>query len=86
VVFFLGHLMSSLVSDAKMIGITGVKLFFVEALYYLFPNLEKFDIRNLAVHAVSQPLSAFGFAVLYAFIYVALLLIAASWIFEKKEI
>ncbi len=85
-VFFLGHIVSSLLNDAKTIGIAGVKFFFVEVLYYVFPNLEKFDIRNLAVHQVAMPLDSFILALIYAAVYAALLLSAAIWIFEKKEI
>ena len=86
VIFFLGHIVSSLVIDAKTIGLGGVKLFFVEVLYYIFPNLEKFDIRNIAVHAVAEPFASFALALAYAAIYIILLLSAAVWIFEKKEI
>lgn len=85
-VFFLGHVVSSLVTDAKTIGLGGVKLFFVEVLYYIFPNLEKFDIRNLAVHNVAEPLTSFVYAVLYAAVYIIVLLFAGVWIFDKKEI
>jgi Cu-processing system permease protein len=86
IIFFLGHIVSSLITDAKTIGLGGVKLFFVEALYYIFPNLEKFDIRDIAVHSVAAPMASFAYAVLYAAVYVALLLSASVWIFNKKEI
>lgn len=85
-IFFLGHVVSSLVTDAKAIGLGGAKLFFVEGLYYIFPNLEKFDIRNFAVHAVATPLTSVALALVYAAVYVILLLTAAVWIFQKKEI
>ena len=42
-VFFLGHVVSQLVADAKTVGISGIKLFLVKVLYYIFPNLEKFN-------------------------------------------
>lgn len=85
-VFFLGHVVSQLVSDAQQIGLGGAKLFFVKVLYYIFPNLEKFDARDLAIHAVGMPFAEFGFALAYAVAYVALLLFAAIRIFDKKEI
>ena len=85
-IFFLGHVVSSLVEDAKTIGLSGVKLALVQALYYIFPNLEKFDVRNIAVHAVAAPGMSFVLALVYAAVYVALLLFAAVWIFERKEI
>ena len=85
-VFFLGHIVSQLVADAKAINLGGIKLLFIEILYYVFPNLEKFDARNLAIHAVTTPLISFGLAVAYAAAYIILLLTAAVWIFDKKEI
>ena len=85
-VFFLGHIVSSLLTAAKTIGIGGVKFFFVEVLYYIFPNLEKFDVRNFAVHQVALPLDSFMLALLYAAAYIALLLFASTWIFKQKEI
>lgn len=85
-IFFMGHIVSSLVTDAKAIGLGGVKLLFVQALYYIFPNLEKFDIRNMAVHAVSEPFTSFALAAAYAVVYVVLLLSASIWIFDRKEI
>ena len=85
-VFFMGHIVSSLVNDAKTIGIGGIKLFFVEVLYYIFPNLEKFDIRNIAVHSVAEPFTSFALAFVYAVIYIILLLSLSVWIFDTKEI
>ena len=85
-IFFLGHVVSSLVTDAKAIGLGGIKLFFVEILYYIFPNLEKFDIRNLAVHNVVEPFASFALAFAYAAVYIILLLFAAVAIFNRKEI
>jgi ABC-type transport system involved in multi-copper enzyme maturation permease subunit len=86
VVFFLGHIVSFLLQDARAINITGIKYRFIQVLYYAFPNLEKFDARNLAVHQVAMPMTAFLFALLYAAAYIAFLLAAGIWIFEKKEL
>lgn len=85
-VFFLGHIVSSLLDDAKQIGITGVRYMLVAALYYIFPNLEKFDVRNLAVHDVAMPFVSVGLAFAYAAVYIVFLLSVSIWIFNKKEI
>jgi ABC-type transport system involved in multi-copper enzyme maturation permease subunit len=85
-VFFLGHIVSALITDAQAVGIAGAKYAMVEALYYVFPNLEKFDIRNLAIHNVATPFAAVALAMAYAALYIVLLLFAAIWIFDKKEI
>ena len=85
-IFFLGHIVSALIEDAKTVGIGGVKFFLVEVLYYIFPNLEKFDIRSVAIYSVPEPLVSFALAFAYATVYIVLLLSAAVWIFDKKEI
>ncbi len=85
-VFFAGHIVSSILVDAKAIGIGGFKLLAVEAMYYVLPNLEKFNIRDFAVHPVATPFTFFFMALCYAAAYIALLLFAAIWIFEKKEL
>jgi len=85
-VFFLGHVVSALLRDAQVIKFTGVRYRLVEVLYYIFPNLEKFDIRDLAIHQVALPWLSFALAFAYAAAYVIFLLSVSVWIFNKKEI
>lgn len=85
-VFFLGHIVSALIADAQAIRLTGIKFVLVEVLYYVFPNLEKFDARNLAIHTVPTPGLSIALALAYAAAYVIFLLSASVWIFNKKEI
>ncbi len=85
-VFFLGHVVSSLVADAQQIGISGIQYRLVQVFYYVFPNLEKFDVRALAIHDVATPFFSFALAVAYALAYIILLLAASVWIFNRKEI
>lgn len=85
-VFFLGHIVSTLIADARAIGITGARFVLVEVLYYIFPNLEKFNVRDLAVYNVAAPFVSVGLAFAYAALYIVFLLSAAVWIFNKKEI
>lgn len=85
-VFFLGHVVSALLEDAQKIGLTGIRFVLVEVLYYVFPNLEKFDVRDLAVYHVAMPYVSFALALAYALVYIILLLSSAIWIFSKKEI
>ncbi len=86
VIFFLGHVISSLIDNARKMGISGIRYVLINTLYYIFPNLEKFNIRDFAVHTIAMPWASFGFAFAYAAAYIILLLFAAIWIFEKKEI
>ena len=67
-------------------GLGGWKFVLVKALYYIFPNLEKFDLRDFAIHQVPEPFTAFLFTLAYAAAYIVLLLAAATWVFEGKEI
>jgi Cu-processing system permease protein len=85
-VFFAGHIVSSLLADAKAIGLGGFRLLAVKVMYYVLPNLEKFNVRDLAVHPVAMPLQSFFLACLYAAAYAAFFLFAAIWIFGKKEL
>jgi ABC-type transport system involved in multi-copper enzyme maturation permease subunit len=85
-VFFLGYVISSLVEDARKIGVTGIRFLIVNILYYIFPNLAKFNIRDFGVHPVAEPWTSFGLALAYAVAYIMLLLFSAIWIFDQKEI
>lgn len=85
-VFFAGHIVSSLLADAQAMGIGGIKLLIVKIFYYVLPNLEKFNIRDIAIHPVAMPFSSFLLAFCYAIAYIVFLLFAAIWIFEKKEL
>jgi len=85
-VFFAGHIVSSLVTDAQAMGIGGIKFLIIKVLYYILPNLEKFNIRDIAVHPVAVPFLSFFLALCYAAAYIVFLLFAAIWIFEKKEL
>lgn len=85
-IFFMGHVVSALLEDAQALRLAGMKLFFVRALYYIFPNLEKFDVRNVAIYSVAEPAASFFLAVIYAGVYITLLLWLAVWIFNRKEI
>jgi hypothetical protein len=85
-VFFAGHIVSSLLADAQAMGIGGIKFLIIKVLYYILPNLEKFNIRDIAVHPVAMPFSSFFLALCYAAVYIIFLLVAATWIFEKKEL
>lgn len=81
---FMGHLLASVVESAAQIG--GYTMVFIQGLYYLLPNLEKFNVRNLVVHNISVSLEAGLLTLGYAVIYTGLLLIAATLLFKKREI
>jgi len=55
-------------------------------IYYLLPNLEKFNIRNLVVHDVSISGLSILYAFLYATLYSAILLVLATWSLKKQDL
>lgn len=84
IILFVGHLLGTVLENASRIG--GAVYRVVAVVYYLLPNLEKFNIRNLVSHnvAISWPMAAS--IVLYAAAYTALLLVAAILCFRKREL
>jgi Cu-processing system permease protein len=82
---YVGHSLSTVVESAQRMqntaAIAGAK-----ALYYLLPNLEKFDIRDMVVYNAApthlEILAVFAYAVLYT----AILLFAATLLLKKREL
>ncbi|HTY39839.1 MAG TPA: ABC transporter permease subunit [Candidatus Paceibacterota bacterium] len=86
VVLFMGHAVSALLESAEKQGISGLGYRALQLIYYVFPNLEKFNLRNLVVYQMGISWSAAGATVAYAICYSALLLWAAIAIFRKREL
>jgi ABC-type transport system involved in multi-copper enzyme maturation permease subunit len=82
--FIMGHLTESLLMLKGRLtsGLAGSVL---TALFYALPNLELFNIRSQMVHSLSLPGSYFLTTTLYWFLYLATLLMFASWLFQKKD-
>jgi ABC-type transport system involved in multi-copper enzyme maturation permease subunit len=58
---------------------------FTEALYRTLPDLEAFDLSAHATHALPIASSDLVLPLAYAVGYVILLLLAATWIFERRD-
>ena len=56
-----------------------------KVIYYVLPNLEKFNIRNDIIHGVVPTFSIILVAVLYAISYALLLLVIMQLAFRKKD-
>ena len=56
-----------------------------KAVYYVLPNLEKFNIRNQVIHGGLPSLEMMIVAVLYAFTYAILLLVITQAAFKNKD-
>ncbi len=57
----------------------------LRALYYLLPNLVPFDIKAQVVHAEPVSWAYLGLTLGYGAAYVTMLLMAAVWIFTRRD-
>jgi ABC-type transport system involved in multi-copper enzyme maturation permease subunit len=83
-VFVIGHLSADLKSFASSLGGVTARWFF-NALYYLLPNLSHYSFITPAAHGQTPSTAAFALALLYACVYVAVLLSAATLIFNQRN-
>ena len=56
-----------------------------KTVYYILPNLEKFNVRNDIIHGLAPSLAMMFVSVLYAISYALLLLVITQLAFKKKD-
>jgi ABC-type transport system involved in multi-copper enzyme maturation permease subunit len=83
-VFVVGHFSADLKTFASSLGGDGARLFF-SALYYLLPNLSTYSYITPAGHGSVPDARHFLTAILYAFVYVAVLLSGAALVFNRRN-
>jgi ABC-type transport system involved in multi-copper enzyme maturation permease subunit len=83
-VFIIGHFSADMKLLAATTGTASAKIFF-SALYYLLPNLSHYTVITEAGHGLMPSPAAFGVALGYAFIYIAVLLAASILIFNRRN-
>ncbi len=83
-VLAIGHLTDAMFHEARLIG--GAAYLFGQVLHYGFPNLEKFNVRNLIVHDVAIPPFVLGVDAAYGILYIIGLLYVAHLLFRSKEL
>ncbi|MCA1629505.1 MAG: ABC transporter permease subunit [Acidobacteria bacterium] len=83
-VFVIGHFSADMRLIGASSGTTFARALF-GALYYLLPNLSHYTYITDASHGVTPSPSAFAAAVLYALLYDAVLLVAATLIFNRRN-
>jgi ABC-type transport system involved in multi-copper enzyme maturation permease subunit len=54
-------------------------------LYWVLPNLSQFDVKAAVVHAQPVPAGYLAVAVAYAAVYIAALLVGATFIFSRRD-
>jgi ABC-type transport system involved in multi-copper enzyme maturation permease subunit len=82
-VFIIGHSLGLLPDLIKKSGL-GLKSFY-QALYYLFPNLEKFNIRLEASHNLAIPPYLIFFTIAYALIFIVLFMMIAAVALNSQD-
>ncbi|HEV7902562.1 MAG TPA: hypothetical protein VGO96_01880, partial [Pyrinomonadaceae bacterium] len=83
-VFIIGHFSADMKLLAASTGTASARIFF-GALYYLLPNLSHYTVITGVGHGLTPAPAAFGVALLYAFIYIAVLLAASILIFNRRN-
>jgi ABC-type transport system involved in multi-copper enzyme maturation permease subunit len=83
-VFIIGHLSSSLLEFANNLGGNLTKRFF-EVLYYGLPNFSHFSFITNAANGQVPDLFYFLTAIIYAKIYIIMLLIISSLVFSRRN-
>jgi ABC-type transport system involved in multi-copper enzyme maturation permease subunit len=83
-VFVIGHFSADLKNLSATVGTGGARFLFA-ALYYLLPNLSNYAYITAASHGETPTASVFFGAVLYGFVYIAVLLAASTLIFKRRN-
>jgi len=82
--YVIGHLTEDLRNfGAASNNIAAERL--TQFLYYLLPNLENFNVRGKVVHQIPVSGEYMAFAILYGLLYLSLLLLVATMIFQSRD-
>jgi ABC-type transport system involved in multi-copper enzyme maturation permease subunit len=82
--YLIGHVMWTF-NEFKMLLHSQLWVKFTHALYYILPNLDKFNIKNDVVLDLPLRTGSILFAILYALVYILALLAVTILIFRKRE-
>lgn len=84
-VFVVGHVSQDLwLLTRHLPGSVGRTI--VSVLYYVVPNLERFNFKTEVVHQLPIPVAAVGWALIYGFLFAGLVLVLACLRFERKDL
>lgn len=84
-VFLVGHLSAELWLITQRLPGAFTKAL-ITVVYYLLPNLERFNFRTEVVHDLPIPAAAVGWAVVYAVAFAAVALVLADLRFRSKDL
>ncbi len=82
--FVIGHFNADL-RDFEQVVESAPVAWTARALYYLLPNLAPFDIKAEVVHGLPVAPGFVAWTAAYAVLYIAALLVAAMWIFSRRD-
>jgi ABC-type transport system involved in multi-copper enzyme maturation permease subunit len=83
-IFIIGHFSADLKAFAASLGTKSAQVFF-GALYYLLPNLSNYSFITPAGHGQTPSLSMAVGALVYALLYIIILLAASTLIFNRRN-
>lgn len=83
-IFIIGHFSSDLKSLATSMGSWSARWLFA-ALYYLLPNLSNYSYITPAAHGQVPPLSQILITILYALVYITVILATATLVFRRRN-
>jgi len=82
--YLIGHVMWTF-NEFKSLLHSKLSLTFARVLYYILPNLDKFNIKNDVVLGLPLHTGTILFSILYAVVYILALLTVTVMIFRKRE-
>jgi ABC-type transport system involved in multi-copper enzyme maturation permease subunit len=81
----IGHFNADLRNFGAVVD-SPVAVWITRSLYYLLPNFAAFDLKSQVVWGVPVPASEVALTILYALVYVSLVLTAAVTIFSRRDL
>lgn len=84
IILYIGHSLEMLKKYAVKSG--QAMRIFTDGVYYILPNLEKFNLRNSVVHDVAPSSGQIIYPILYSVLYVLILLWASTMALKKRDL
>lgn len=83
-VYVMGHFSSNLLDLSRTIETSSVKQF-IRALYLVFPDLSRLDLKNQAVYGLLPNSETLLLNAVYGLFYIAMILAIASLLFNRRQ-
>jgi ABC-type transport system involved in multi-copper enzyme maturation permease subunit len=84
IILYIGHSLEMVKKAAEKSG--QLAKFAADIVYYVFPNLEKFNIRNMVVYNVEPTVSQILYPIIYSILYTTVLLWLANLLLKKRDL